>query len=64
MLTKLFSTLQKEMTKKYEGFGPIEVPANPRADIFIQERKEFEGEVKLENKLIDTGYKRILQGVI
>ena len=49
---------------KFLPFGPIEVPANPRADIFIQERKEFEGEVKLENKLIDTGYKRILQGVI
>ena len=40
------------MTKKYEGFGLIEAPANPRADLSIQERKEFEGKIKLENKLL------------
>ena len=27
----------------------------------IQERKEFEGEIKLENKLIDIDYNRVLQ---
>ena len=58
------SKLRKEMAKLYEGFGPIEIPANPRADLSIQERKEFEGKIKLENKLIDTSYNRVLQGVI
>ena len=57
------SKLRKEMANKYEGFGPIEIPANPRADLSIQERKEFEGEIKLENKLIDTSYNRVLQGL-
>ena len=44
------------MVKKYEGFGPDETPANPRAELSIQERKEFEGKIKLENKLINIGY--------
>ena len=52
------------MAKKYKDFGPVETPSNPRADLSIQDRKEFEGEMKLENKLIDTGYGRVLQGVI
>ena len=30
--TVLDSKLRKEMAKKYEGFGPIETSANPRAD--------------------------------
>ena len=57
MPTKLFRTV------KYEGFGPIETTANPRADLSIQERKEFEEKIKLENKLIDTGYNWVLQKV-
>ena len=59
-----YSKLRKEMAKKYESFGPIETPANPRADLSFQERKEFEGKIKLENKLIDTGYNRVLRRVI
>ena len=55
---------RKEMAKKYEGFGPIEIPAYPRADLSIQERKEFEGKIKLENKLIDKSTNKVLQGVI
>ena len=51
--TVLYCNQRKEMTKKYECFGPIEIPANPRADLSIQERKEFEGKIKLEKKLID-----------
>ena len=39
--------------KKYEGFGPIKTPANPRADLSIPVRKEFEGKIKLENKPTD-----------
>ena len=51
------------MAKKYEGFGPVETGINPRADLLIQERKECDGKIKLENKLIDTGYNRVLQKV-
>ena len=40
------SKLRKEMAKVYE------TPANPRADSPIQQIKEFEGKIKLENKLI------------
>ena len=58
-----YSKLQKEMAKKYEGFGPVETAINPRADLLIQERKECDGKIKLENKLIDTGYNRVLQKV-
>ena len=45
----------KKWRKKYEGFGQIKTPANPRANLSIQERKEFEGKIKLEKKLIGTG---------
>ena len=62
--TVWYSKLQKEMGKKYEGFGPIEIPANPRADSSIQEKKEFEGKIKLENKLTNTSNNKVLQGVI
>ena len=62
--TVQYSKLRKEMAKKYESFGPTETPANPRVDLSIQQRKEFEGKIKLENKLIDTGYNRVLQRVI
>ena len=55
--------LQKEMKKNCGGFDPIETPANLRADLSIQERKEFEGKINLENKLIDTSYNRVLQNV-
>ena len=48
--------LQKEIKKRYEGFDLAETPANPRADLSIQERKEFERKLKQENKLIDTCY--------
>ena len=37
--TVLYCNQRKEMTKKYEGFSPIKIPANPRADLSIQERK-------------------------
>ena len=59
-----YSKLRNEMAKKYKSLAPIETPANPRADLSIQERKEFEEKIKLENKLIDIVYNRILQGVI
>ena len=36
--TVQYSELPKEMAKKYEGFGSIEIPANPRADLSIQEK--------------------------
>ena len=52
------------MAKKYEDLRPIEIPANPRADLLIQERKKFEGKIKLENKLIDTSNNNVLQRVI
>ena len=51
------------MAKKYEGFGPVETTINPRADLSIQESKEYGEKIKLENKLIDTGYNRVLQKV-
>ena len=51
------------MAKKYEDLGPIETLADPRADLSIQEGKEVEGKIKLENKLIDTGYNGVLQKV-
>ena len=51
------------MAKNYEGFAPAETPANPRADLSIQEKKEFEEKIKLENKFIDTGYNRVFQKV-
>ena len=54
----------KKWRKKYEGFGPIETPASPRADLSIPVRKKFEGKIKLENKPSDTGYNRVLQGVV
>ena len=50
--------------KDYEGFGPTETPANQRADLLVQERKEFEGKIrKLENKLIGKVYNRVLRKV-
>ena len=55
--------LQKEMKKKYEGFDLVEIPASPRADLSIQEMKEYEGKIKLENKLIDLVCNRFLQKV-
>ena len=61
--TVQYSKLRKEMAKKYEGFGPVETTINPRADLSIQESKEYGGKIKLENKLIDTGYNRVLQKV-
>ena len=32
----------------------MKIPANPRADLWTQETKKFEGKIKLENKLIDA----------
>ena len=61
--TVQYSKLRKEMAKKYEGFGPVETTINPRADLSIQESKEYGGKIKLENKLIDTSYNRVLQKV-
>ena len=58
------SKLHKDMAKKNEGFGPIEIPANPRADLPIQWRQEFEGKKKLEKKLVDISNNRVLQRII
>ena len=33
----------KKLKKRYEGFDPVETPANPRADLLVQDKKEFEG---------------------
>ena len=35
--------LQKKLKKRYEGFDPVETPANPRANLLVQDKKEFEG---------------------
>ena len=32
----------------------MKISANPRADLWTQETKRFEGKIKLENKLIDA----------
>ena len=61
--TVQYSKLRKEMAKIYGGFGPVKTLAKPRAVLSIQKRKKFEGEIKLENKLIDTGYNRVLEKV-
>ena len=49
------------MAKKHENISPIQTPANPRADLLIQEKKEFEGKIKLENKLTDRDYNYLLK---
>ena len=49
------------MAKKYETTGSAQTPANPRADLLIQGRKEFEERIQLENKLNDRGYKYLLK---
>ena len=49
------------MAKKYETTGSAQTPANPRADLLIQGRKEFEEIIQLENKLNDRGYKNLLK---
>ena len=59
--TKLFSKVNcekngEEVRSKYEGFGPIETLANTRADLLIQKRKELVEKIKLDNKIINTGY--------
>ena len=33
----------KKLKKRYEGFDPVETPANPRANLLVQDKKEFEG---------------------
>ena len=35
-----------------------------QADLSIQEKKEFEEKIKLENKLINTSNNKVLHGVI
>ena len=55
--------LQKEMKKRYGSFDPFETPANLRSDLSIQGRKEYEGKIKIENKLIDSGCNGVLQKV-
>ena len=32
----------KKLKKRYEGFDPVENPANPRTDLLVQDKKEFE----------------------
>ena len=49
------------MPKYYESISPVQTPANPRADLLVQERKEFEGKTKLENKLTGRGYNYLLK---
>ena len=52
---------RKEMPKQNESISPVQTPANPRTDLLIQERKEFEGKIKLENKFTDRGYNYLLK---
>ena len=49
------------MPKQHASISPVQTPANPRADLLIQERKEFEGKIKLENKFTDRGYNYLLK---
>ena len=49
------------MPKQHESISPVQTPANPRADLLIQDRKEFEGKIKLENKLTDRGHNYLLK---
>ena len=56
-----YSKQRKEIPKQHESISPVQTPANPRADLLIQERKEFEGKIKLENKLTDRGYNYLLK---
>ena len=56
-----YSKHRKEMAKQHGSISPIQTPANPRADLLIQERNEFEGKIKLENKLTDRGYNYLLK---
>ena len=56
-----YSKQRKEIPKWDESISPVQTPANPRADLLIQERKEFEGKIKLENKLTDRGYNYLLK---
>ena len=41
--TVRYSKLRKGMAKKYEGFGPIEIPANPRADYQFRRGRNLRG---------------------
>ena len=41
----------------------METPANARADLSIQQRKKSAEKIKLDNKLTDTDYHRVLQEV-
>ena len=56
-------TKKRKGKKKYEDFDPTETPVNPKADLSIQGRKEYEGKIKLENKVIDSRCNRVLQKV-
>ena len=56
-----YSKQRKEIPKQHESISPVQTPANPRADLLIQERKEFGGKIKLENKLTDRVYNYLLK---
>ena len=49
------------MPKQHESISPVQTPANPRADLLIQERKEFKGKIKLENKRTHRGDNYLLK---
>ena len=38
-----YSKQRKEIPKQHESISPVQTPANPRAELLIQERKQFEG---------------------
>ena len=59
-----YSKHRKEMPKQNESISPIQTPVSPRADLLIQERKEFRGKLKLENELTDRGYNYLLKNNI
>ena len=56
--------LRKQMAKSYESFCPIEFPTNSRVDLWVEERKKFEGKIKLYNKLIDTSLNSSSRGYL
>ena len=38
-----YSKQRKEIPKQHESISPVQTPANPRAELLIQERKQFDG---------------------
>ena len=62
--TELFqdSKLRKEIAKKYEGFCPIKIFANPRADLSIQLIYQFRTGTNLRGKKIKKSSIELFKG--